>query len=118
MESHARILHELEQSQKQNKGHLFDQPLKTNKVDFNMQTDALNENDKHLEMSLKMSSIRLGPNDIKNKIDFNDKTANQNGYELTEISIGDDSNFMENEVFFVNDLTGEIIGEDVFWSKM
>ena len=69
-------------------------------------------------MSLKMSSIKLGPKDIKNKIDFNDKSPNLNGYELTEISANDDSNYMENEVFYVNDQTGEIIGEEIFWQQM
>lgn len=79
-----------------------------------MQTEAIDGMNQQIEMSLKMSSIRLGPQDIKNKIDFNDKSANVNGYEMTEISLNDDSHFMENETFYVNELTGEIIGEDVF----
>ena len=50
-----------------------------------------------------MRRNRLGPKDIKNKIAFPDKSPNVNGYELTEISANDDSNYMENEVFYVND---------------
>lgn len=56
----------------------------------------------------------MAPKDIKNKIDFNDKTTANNGYEMTEISVNDDSYFMENEVFYMNEQTGEMINEDVF----
>lgn len=65
-------------------------------------------------MSMKMSSIRLAPKDLKNKIDFNDKSTANTGYEMTEISVNDDSYIMENEVFYLNEQTGEMISEEVF----
>jgi hypothetical protein len=90
-----------------------------------MQTEFANANvnlenneNPRLEMSLRMSSIKLAPKDIKNKIDFFDKPNSNNGYELTELSDIDDSHFAENEIFFVNDFTGEIISEDMFWHKL